>query len=72
MSAQEIKDYNQEYEDYRAIAEALSAAELTEPANKPKIDILGVRERRLEAARLRETSALALLANCLMADNSAV
>jgi hypothetical protein len=72
MSAQEIKDYTQEYEDERAIVEALSAAQLAELVNKPEIDILGVRERRLEAARLRETYALALLANCLMADNRAV
>ncbi len=63
MSSQEIKDYTQEYENQRAIVEALSASEQAEPRNKPKIDILGVRERRLEAARLRETAALSLLTN---------
>ena len=71
-SSQEIKDYLQEYEDQRAIVEALSAAEQAEPGNKSKIGILGMRERRLEAARLRETAALSLLANCLIADNNAV
>ena len=39
-SAQEIKDYTQEYEDQRAVVQALSAAEQAEPGNKPKIDIL--------------------------------
>jgi hypothetical protein len=57
-SAQETKDYLQEYEDQRATVEALSAAEQAEPGNKSKMDILGMRERRLEAARLRETAAL--------------
>jgi len=72
MSSQEIKDYLQEDEDQRVIVEALPAAEQAEPGNKSKIDILGLRERRLEAARLRETSALSLLANCLIADSNAV
>jgi hypothetical protein len=71
-SAQETKDYVQEYKDKRATVEALSAAEHAEPGNKSKIDILGMRERRLEAARLRETAALSLLANCLIAESSAV
>ncbi len=71
-SAHETKDYLQEYEDQRAFVEALSAAEQVEPGNKSKIDILGLRERRLEAARLRKTAALSLLANCLIADSSAV
>jgi hypothetical protein len=62
----------QEYEDQRAIVEALSTPEHTEPGNKSRIGILGLRERRLEAARLRETAALSLLANCLIADNNAV
>jgi hypothetical protein len=53
-SSQEIKDYIQEYEDHRGIVEALSAAEQAEHGNKPKIGILGVRERKLEAARLRK------------------
>ena len=72
MSAQEIKDYTQEYEDQRALVQALSAAEQAEPGNESKLDILVVREGRLEAARLRETSALSLLANCLIAESSAV
>jgi hypothetical protein len=38
MFSQEIKDYAQEYEDHRAIVEALSAAKQAEPGNKPKIE----------------------------------
>ena len=71
-SSQETNDYLQEYEDHRAIVEALSAAEQAKPGNKSKIDILGMRERRLKATRLRETAAFFLLANCLIADNNAV
>ena len=71
-SAQEIKDYTQEYEDQRALVQALSAAEQAEPGNKSKFDILVVREGRLEAARLRETAALSMLSNCLIAESSAV
>ena len=44
-SAQDIKDYTKEYEDQRAVVEALSAAEQAEPGNKPKIDILIERGR---------------------------
>jgi hypothetical protein len=71
-SAQEIKDYTQQYEDQRALVQALSAAEQAEPGNKPMIDTLTERGSQLEAARLRETSALAMLSNCLMADSSAI
>ncbi len=70
-SSQEIKDYTKEYEDQRAIVEALSTAEQAEPGIKLKLDILFAREGRLDAARTRETAALALLSNCLTADNSA-
>ena len=52
-SSEDIKDYTKLYEDQRAIIEALNTAEHAEPGNKSKFDILGVRERQLEAARLR-------------------
>ncbi len=38
---------------------------------KPKLDILRVREGRLDAARIRESSALSLCSNCLIAESSA-
>ncbi len=53
-SSQEIKDYQKEYEDQRTDVDALSAAQQAEPGNKPKLDILAVREKRLDAARVRE------------------
>jgi hypothetical protein len=55
-SSQESKDYLQEYEDQRAIVEALSAAEQAEPGNKSKIDILGLRSdgsRQPDSDKLR-------------------
>ncbi len=70
-STKEVKDYAAEYEDLRAIVEALSTEEQADPVNKSKLDILGVRERRLEAARDRETAAMSNLINYLIADNSA-
>jgi hypothetical protein len=70
-SSQYIKDYTKEYEDQRAIVEALSNAEQAEPGNKFMLDILFVREGRLDVARTREIAALALLSNCLIADSSA-
>jgi len=70
-AAQEIKDYSHEYEDQRALVQALSAAEHAEPGNKQKIGILVVMEGRLEATRLRESSALSILGNCPIAESSA-
>ncbi len=45
--------------------------EKAEPGNKFKLDILFVREGRLNAARTRETAALAHLSNSLIADSNA-
>ncbi len=39
--------------------------------NKPKLDILGVRERRLDAVLVREAAAMSNLANYMIADSSA-
>jgi hypothetical protein len=70
-SSQEIKDYQKDYEDQRTIVDALSAAQQAEPDNKSILNILAVREKRLDAARVREAATLSLLSNCLIADNSA-
>jgi hypothetical protein len=69
-SSQEIKDYTVEYEDQRAKVDALDAAERADPTNAHLFNILMVREGRLDAARTRETAALALLSNCLIAHSS--
>ncbi len=71
-ASHDIKDYTKEYEDPRAIVEALSTAEQAEPGNKALIDILLMREKKLEAAHTRETTTLALISNCLIAESSAV
>ncbi len=67
MSSQEIKDYTREYEDHRTIVDALDAAERADPKNTHLFNILAVREVRLDAVRIRETAALVLLSNCLIA-----
>ena len=72
MASHDIKDYNKLYEDLRAIVEALSTAEQAEPGNKALFDILLMRERRVEAARNRETATLALFFDCMIAEISAV
>ena len=69
-SSQEIKDYTVEYEDQRAKVDALNAAERADPTNAHLFNILTVREGRLDAARTRETAALALLSNCPIAHSS--
>ena len=65
-------DYKKFYEDQLAIVKALSTAEQAEPGNKALFDILLMREKRVEAARNRETATLALLSNCMIAESSAV
>ncbi len=70
-SSQEIKDYTTEYEDQRTEVDALDAVERADPKNAHLFNILAVREGRLDAARIRENAALALLSNCLIAHSSA-
>jgi hypothetical protein len=70
MSTKEVKDYAVAYEDQHVIVEALDTVAHADPANKPKLDILVLRERRLEANR--ETAAMSNLSNYLVADNIAV
>ena len=45
---------------------------ISAPSQKPKLDILKLRERRLEAARNRETASITNLTNYLIADRSAI
>jgi hypothetical protein len=71
MPSQEIKDYTKEYEDQRAIVDALDNAEQADPRNTYIFNILTIREGKLDAARIRETTALSLLSNCLIAQSSA-
>ena len=71
-ASHDIKDYNKLYEDQLAIVEALSTAEQAEPGNKALFDILLMREKRVEAARNRETATLAHLSSCMIAERSAV
>jgi hypothetical protein len=72
MSTKEVNDYAAEYEDPRVIIQALGTVAHADPANTPKLDILVLRERRLEATRDRETAAMSSLTKCMIAGNSAV
>jgi hypothetical protein len=71
-STKEVKEYAEQYEDQRVIVEALDIVAQADPANKQKLDILELRERRLEVARDRENAAMTNLTNYLITDSSAV
>ncbi len=49
-SSQEIKGYTREYEDQRAIVDALDAAEQADPKNAHQFNILTIREGRIDAS----------------------
>ncbi len=69
--ATEIKDYTLQYEEQRNIVEALGTAK-SSPENKSALDILELRERRLDATFLRETIVVTNLSNCCAAEISAI
>ena len=48
-TAKEVKNYTSQYEDQEKLVEALGAA-LNAPENKTVLDILALRERRLDTA----------------------
>jgi hypothetical protein len=52
-STKEIRNYATQYEDQRVIVEALGAVAQADPANKPRLDILVLRERLLEDAHVK-------------------
>ena len=56
-STQEVKDYTLQYEDRYNLVEALGVNK-SKPENKNVLDILTLREGRLDAARIREAAAL--------------
>jgi hypothetical protein len=68
-TAQEVKDYTTKYEDQCKLIDALGIA-LNAPENKSVLDILAMRDRRLEAALVTEANAIAVLTNFCLAENS--
>jgi hypothetical protein len=69
-TSQEVKDYTAQYEDQVNIVQQLGTA-VNLPENKPAMDILAMRERRLEAALVREANALQRHSDFCIADKDA-
>ncbi len=71
MTSQEVKGYAVSYEDQRKLVESLGTTQF-EPANKPALDVLDIKKRRLDATRIREISAMRNLTNYIIDDIIAV
>ena len=56
-TSQEVKDYTVQYEDKVKLVHEIGIT-VMEPDNKPILDILAMRERRLDAALAREANAI--------------
>ncbi len=50
----------------------LSVPRSFDPVNKPTLDVLNIKERRVDAARIREATAMSNLTNFSIVDNGAV
>jgi hypothetical protein len=59
-ATQEVKDYTAQYEDQSKLVNDLGTA-MNAPENKSVLDILAMRERRLDAALVRESNAMSTL-----------
>jgi hypothetical protein len=70
-TSREVKDYTVQYEDQAKVVEALGAAAGT-PEYAAAIDVLAMRERRLDSALGREANALQKLTDFCVADKSAI
>jgi hypothetical protein len=69
-TSQEVKDYTVQYEDKVNLVQQLGLT-VNKPENKPGLDILAMRERRLDAALDREANAIEKLIEFCVADKSA-
>ena len=56
-TSQEVKDYTVQYEDQVKLVEALGTA-VNAPENRATLDVLAMKERRLDAALIREANAI--------------
>ena len=55
--SQEVKNYTVQYEDQVKLVEALGTA-MKAPENRATLDVLAMKERRLDAALVREANAI--------------
>ncbi len=70
-TTQEVKVHTSQYEDRCKLVEALGTA-MNAPENKSVLDILASSKRRLDAALVMETIAIANLTNFCVAEKSAL
>jgi hypothetical protein len=67
---QEVKDYTVQFEDRVKLVQQIGLT-VNEPENKSVLDVLAMRERRLDAALAMETNAIEKLTEFCVADKSA-
>ena len=68
-TAKEVKDYTSQHDYQQKLVEVLGAT-LNAPENKNVLDILALRERRLDAAIVREETTIANLSSFCVAEKS--
>ena len=68
-TAKAFKDYTSQYEDPYKLVEALGT-KMNAPENKSVLDILALRERRLDATLIREDTSVANLTTFCVAETS--
>jgi hypothetical protein len=68
-TAQDVKDYTSQVEDQYKLVEALGTA-MNLLENKSVLDILAIKERRLDAALVRENTSVANLTAFCVAESS--
>ena len=69
-TSQEVKDYTVQYENQLVVVNGLGTAR-NAPENKAALDVLAMRERRYEAALVREANAIEKYTNFCVAEKSA-
>jgi hypothetical protein len=70
-ATQEVKEYMTQYEDQYKLVNALGTA-MNASENKSVLDILAMRECRLDVALVRESNAISTLANFCLAEKGAL
>jgi len=68
-TSQEVKDYTVQYEDHVKLVQPIGYT-VNEPENKSVLDVLAMRERRLNAALARKANAIEKLVEFCVADKS--
>ncbi len=69
-ATQEVKDYTVQYEDQVKLVNALGS-DMNAPENKVVLDVLAMRERRMDAALVKEANAIDNFTMFCVAEKSA-